>query len=433
MKLARTSESDNIDRFHDNVVQAYKRAQQSDVPRLKREQASLRILVKTLPPSDKKHYVSAQRLRCIKTELSKIESDFQAYMQRSAHTIFRYYEEKQQTSVGNNVANSSSVMAFFTRGIVEQTVDIGESIGVSGLSPEDSTISGEAKPQTIINTGEAKRGARGDPKGSGASSLGCGSTEPLLDSLFDQNKRYYQKYWSSVGGHLAYAQDYTFNPNVCTGCGTGEMIPQDEEGTMQCNNDACGRYIVHIVDSQKSTHVEVQNEIYYTAYVRLNHFKEILSQFQAKQSTVIPTAVIDRVRARLAKERLVTADICYTQMRHILTVLELSKYFEHIQHINAIFGVVPPKMDDELYDTLCMLFVEIQEPWARCCPPNRVNFFNYTYVLHQLLVLLDQRKYLPYLSMAADREMKDRAKQMEQDNVWKLVCKELDWLYCPVI
>ena len=414
MKLARTSDSDNIDRFHDNVVHAYKRAQQSEVPKLKREQETLRALVKTLSPADKNLYVATQRLANIKTELVRIESEFQEYMQTSAHTIFRYYEEKQQTSIGNNVANSGSVMAFFTRGVAKpenDTIDLLAVVAVPTCN-DPSVTSGATKIPLTINKGAA---------------------EPLIDSLFDQNKRFYQKYWSRVGGHLAYAQDYTFNPNLCTACGTGELIPQDEDGTMQCNNEACGRYIVHIVDSQKSTHTEVQNEIYYTAYVRLNHFKEILSQFQAKQSTVIPPAIIARIRARLAKERLTAADICYTQMRHILTVIELSKYFEHIQHINAIFGVVPPKMDDELYDTLCMLFVEIQEPWARCCPPNRVNFFNYTYVLHQLLVLLDQRKYLPYLSMAADREMKDRVKQMEQDNVWKLVCKELDWLYCPVI
>lgn len=387
MKTGRTTSSDNIDKFHDSMVQKYNRAQQTDVPKLRQEQATLRSLVKTLSPSDKKLYAANQRLATIRTELARIESEFREYMQSSAHALFRYYEEKQQTSSGNNVANSSSVMAFFTR----------------GLDLTSDPTSGPTGGQELQTT----------------------------RSQFDENKRFYQKYWTRVGGHLAHAQDYTFNPNLCTSCETGEMIPQDEEGTMQCNNDACGRYIIHIVDSQKSTHTEVQNEVYYTAYVRLNHFKEILSQFQAKQSTVIPPEIIARIRARMAKERMTVADINYTQMRHILTVLELSKYFEHIQHINAIFGVVPPKMDDELYNTLCMLFVEIQEPWARCCPPNRVNFFNYTYVLHQLLVLLDQRKYLPYLSMSADRELKDQAKRGEQEIVWRSVCAELDWLYCP--
>ena len=48
------------------------------------------------------------------------------------------------------------------------------------------------------------------------------------------------------------------------------------------------------------------------------------------------------------------------------------------------------------------------------CPPNRTNFFNYTYTLYQLCVLLDQTQYLPFIPM-----MKDREKQLEQDMIWK--------------
>jgi hypothetical protein len=115
-------------------------------------------------------------------------------------------------------------------------------------------------------------------------------------------------------------------------------------------------------------------------------------------------------------------------MRDILRKLGLNKYFEHIQYINSLFGIKPPIMNEELHETLCVLFIEIQKPWAVHCPANRTNFFNYTYTLYQLCVLLDQTQYLPYIPM-----MKDREKQLEQDMIWKKVCQDLDWEFFPSV
>jgi hypothetical protein len=85
-------------------------------------------------------------------------------------------------------------------------------------------------------------------------------------------------------------------------------------------------------------------------------------------------------------------------------------------------------MNEELHETLCVLFIEIQKPWAIHCPANRTNFFNYTYTLYQLCVLLDQTQYLPYIPL-----LKDAVKQKEQDAIWKEVCNDLDWLFLPSI
>ena len=85
-------------------------------------------------------------------------------------------------------------------------------------------------------------------------------------------------------------------------------------------------------------------------------------------------------------------------------------------------------MTDELYQTLCMLFIEIQHPYTIHCPANRTNFFNYTYTVYQLCVLLDQKQYLAFIPL-----LKDRQKQMEQDIIWSKICKELDWEFIATI
>ena len=207
------------------------------------------------------------------------------------------------------------------------------------------------------------------------------------------------------------------------------MIPQDEEGILICNNKDCGKFVTYIVDNNKPTNKEPPNEVSYTAYIRLNHFKEILSQFQAKETTQIPDEVINAIRARIKKERIEDmSQITYDKMRDILRKLGLNKYFEHIQYINSLFGIKPPIMNEELHETLCVLFIEIQKPWAMHCPANRTNFFNYTYTLYQLCVLLDQTQYLPYIPL-----LKDLEKQRAQDQIWQQVCNTLGWLYIPSI
>ena len=179
------------------------------------------------------------------------------------------------------------------------------------------------------------------------------------------------------------------------------------------------------VNTQKNFNNEAPGEVTYTTYDRLIHFKEILSQFQAKETTKIPEDIVTNIANRIRKERITDlSEIDYDKMREILRTLGYNQYFEHIQLINSIFGIEPPQMDKELYDTLCVLFMEIQQPWALYCPPNRTNFFNYTYVLYQLCVLLGQHQYLPFIPM-----MKNPKKRINMDEIWEKLCAHLDWEY----
>jgi hypothetical protein len=253
-----------------------------------------------------------------------------------------------------------------------------------------------------------------------------GESEPV--EKYQKSRNFYENYWKNVNKN--YIDPQYLCQDYCTRCGTGELIPQEEEGILICNNNKCAVCVQYIVDNEKPLYKEPPNEVTYNAYVRLNHFKEILSQFQAKQTTKIPADVENAIRARIKKERIVdiTNEINYQRMREILDTLGYNRYFEHIQFINLMFGIKPPVMSDELQDTLCVLFIEIQEPWIMHCPPDRTNFFNCTYTLYQLCVLLGQTQYLPFIPM-----MKDRDKQREQDATWKKVCETLDWEYVPTI
>ena len=85
-------------------------------------------------------------------------------------------------------------------------------------------------------------------------------------------------------------------------------------------------------------------------------------------------------------------------------------------------------MSPELEETLCNLFMEIQKPYTKYCPPDRVNFLNYYYTLYKLCELLGETKFLQYFPM-----LKDREKRIEQDQIWKKICEELEWKFKPTL
>lgn len=365
-----------IDEKHTEMLNQFFESDTSVVPSLKEEYARLRRQLRHLPDNKIDLRLEIQdRMKAIKTEVQTLRRQKKDYFLDNSKYIFRYFEDKKKISSGDNNQNANAVNHFFRL---------------------------QATTEEAANVQSGK---------------------------YNLSRLHYQRYWKNVGSETLHMKEFMVSSDVCPVCRTGELIPQEDEGVLICNNVRCGNFLTHIVDNSKPSNKEPPNEVSYTAYVKLNHFKEILSQFQAKETTQIPDDVIDEIKARIKKERITDmSTINYEKMREILKTIGRNKYFEHIQYINSILGINPPLMSEELHETLCVLFIEIQKPWAIHCPPDRNNFFNYTYTLYQLCVLLDQPQYLPYIPM-----MKDRDKQYKMDMTWKSVCDDLDWVFHPTV
>ncbi len=375
--IVKNSHSANtIDEKHTEMLNYFHDLEINVIPQLIKEKNHLKHKLKELDNSKIDICMDIRdKISKIKLEIQQLKSKKKEYLLENSKHIFEYFEEKKKVSSGDNNQNVNILNSFFKI---------------------------RAKTQESSNPNSEK---------------------------YSQSKNSYNNYWKNVNNEILNIHDFVVPSDVCEVCHQGELIPQDEEGILICNNTNCGKFITYIVDSSKPTNKEPPNEVSYTAYIRLNHFKEILSQFQAKETTQIPDEVISAIRNRIKKERITDMSLInYDKMRDILRKLGLNKYFEHIQYINSMFGIKPPIMNEELHETLCVLFIEIQKPWAVHCPANRTNFFNYTYTLYQLCVLLDQTQYLPYIPM-----MKDREKQLEQDMIWKKVCNDLDWEFFPTV
>jgi len=235
-----------------------------------------------------------------------------------------------------------------------------------------------------------------------------------------------QEYLKHNSFDMVSITDYAYNNNVCQFCTEGELIKVLHEGVILCNN--CYSIHQYLVDNDKPSYKEPPKEISFYAYKRINHFREILSQFQAKESTDIPKDIIEQIRCQVKKERITLEQLTNKKTKEILKKLGYNKYYEHIPFIKDKLGIKPPIMSPELEDTLCNLFIELQSPYSKYCPDDRVNFLNYYYTAYKLCELLGETHYLEHFPM-----LKDGEKRIEQDSIWRKICEELDWEFIPTI
>ena len=242
----------------------------------------------------------------------------------------------------------------------------------------------------------------------------------------NNNSNIVQKYLSNIDDNFLDVNSFIFQTDICKYCNSGELIPLEDEGILICNT--CFRNIPYLIENEKPSYKEPPKEVCFYAYKRINHFKEILAQFQGKETTQIPLDVIENIKIQIKKERTEINQITNHKTKEILKKLGYNKYYEHIPFIKDKLGIKPPVMSQELEETLCNLFVELQSPYSKFCPDDRVNFLNYYYTAYKLCELLGETYYLEFFPM-----LKDREKRIEQDNIWKQICAELDWEFLPTI
>jgi len=209
----------------------------------------------------------------------------------------------------------------------------------------------------------------------------------------------------------------------CPEC-SAEMIFSANEAIFTCAD--CGHQQFVLIDSDKPSYKDPPREVSYYAYKRINHFNEWLAQFQAKESTEIPTEVYDAICAELKKERILDyRTLARQKVREILKKLKYNKYYEHVPHIiNRLNGQHAPVMSREVEEKLRYMFKEIQPSFQKNCPKDRSNFLSYSYVLYKFCELLDLDEYLSSFPL-----LKNRDKLYVQDKIWELICRDLAWQF----
>jgi len=353
-----------LDSKHRDIVNEFTKEKEETLPELRAKKKYFQKLSNDNTLSIEQKIEIQDTLRDIKSQINSIKKKNKQYYLNNNRYIFDYFENKKEIS--NNTNKTKILNSFFKIN-----------------SEEDAQITNE-------------------------------------------NKYSVQKYLANIDESFIDINKYIVETDICQSCKNGELIPIDYEGIMVCNN--CHKHIQYLVENEKPSYKEPPKEACFYAYKRINHFREILAQFQAKETTQIPEEVLENIKNQIRKERINLSQLNNKKAKDILKKLGYNKYYEHIPFIKDKLGIKPPVMTQDLEESLCNLFMEIQGPYAKYCPDDRVNFLNYYYTVYKLCELLDQTQFLPYFPM-----LKDREKRIEQDEIWKKICHSLDWEFIPTI
>ena len=360
-----------LDGKHKEFLNEFSKNENDKIPDLKAEKKELELKLANHVLTVEQKLDIADRIKEIISKIKELKSKKKEYFLDNSKFIFDYFENKKNISSGasSDVSNKNKLLNTFFK------------------IKQDDTLN------TLNQT---------------------------------KNNNIVQKYLCNIDDVFLDVNSFVCQTDICQYCYKGELIPLEDEGILICNN--CSRNIPYLIENEKPSYKEPPKEVCFYAYKRINHFKEILAQFQGKETTQIPPEVIENIKLQIKKERIELEQITNLKTKEILKKLGFNKYYEHIPFIKDKLGIKPPVMSPELEEILCNLFIELQSPYSKYCPDDRVNFLNYYYTAYKLCELLGETQYLSDFPM-----LKDREKRVEQDQIWRKICEELDWEFISTI
>ena len=370
-----------LDNKHNEIIKSFKHNEEVVIPKYLKQIEKLELMLN----KSKNKLDLLDTITKYKNIIKSLKAKEKNYYLNNSKYIFDYFENKKNISANDTLENSDKnniVKQFFSLNISDE----------SNNPIANETSNTKIKDENFIKT---------------------------------NNHNFIDKYFNNIDSKYLNYDKFIYPSDICNVCKRGEMVYVESEGMSICSN--CSNSIKYLIEIDKPSYKEPPKEVCFYAYKRINHLKEILAQFQAKESTNIPDEVFENIKNQIKKERISLNELTNKKTKEILKNLGYNKYYEHIPFIKDKLGIRPPIMSAELEETLCNLFMELQKPYSKYCPKDRVNFLNYYYTLYKLCELLNERSFLPYFPM-----LKDREKRIEQDQIWKKICEDLGWKFIPI-
>jgi predicted nucleic acid-binding Zn-ribbon protein len=403
-----------LEGFHNDKIRKFK-DQKESLPALREELAALVEKLELWPMELRftdEHKESIEKETELKSRIADVEADkdMMNYYLNVGDILFGYYDTQQRIATGDNsIQNESnkirtpanSVLSYFK------------------TSPVAQASSTDKSPKTNVNKKKKE-------------TFTTKASNIIADIDGMRRDKALEKYLSivepaAIKSGIMPGSGIESDYGCCPLC-ESEMHFSQNEAMLGCRE--CGYQDFILIDSEKPSYKDPPREISYFAYKKINHLNEWLAQFQAKETTEIPTEIFEQIQMELRKERIIdTLKLKPSKLREILKKLKLSKYYEHVAHImNRLNGVQAPVLSREVEDKLRFMFREIQPSFIKHCPKGRSNFLSYSYVLYKFCQLLELDDFLPCFPL-----LKSREKLYMQDKIWQCICDDMGWEFIKSI
>ncbi len=145
------------------------------------------------------------------------------------------------------------------------------------------------------------------------------------------------------------------------------------------------------------------------SYNRLDHFEEVLGQFQGREGNEIPPNILQQIRCELLLFSKATA----SEVKKAMGKLYLTACIENFYYITR-----------EVEYKIVRMYKMIDRIWCSIERDNPRSFMKYCYILFKLLQLMGQTELLLQVPL-----LRNRLRLRQHDFLWKKVCDELGWTW----
>ena len=244
--------STTLDGKHKEFMNDFSKDEYDIIPKLKEERYELKLQLENNNYAIEKVMEIKDRIREINETIKDLKGKKNNYFLDNSKYIFEYFENKKNIDNAENNKDSNT--------------------NYSGVALNSSNSS---KSQALFNFFKIQ----------------C--VEPDQNGTENKNKNIVQKYLCNIDESFLDMNAFVRVTDICQSCYKGELIPLDDEGVLICNE--CAVSVPYLIENEKPSYKEPPKEVCFYAYKKINHFKEILAQFQGKETTQIPDDVIEPV------------------------------------------------------------------------------------------------------------------------------------------
>ena len=226
--------------------------------------------------------------------------------------------------------------------------------------------------------------------------------------------------------NLKQPQHSLITDDVCNLCG-GDFYIVSSKSIMCCSN--CG-YSVSFLDATTSS-MSFKEEVEFTSYSyqRINHFNEWLQHVQARENYEVPHQIVESVMQNLYENSIHPSSVTHQEVRKALKRLKFRKAYEYVVQITSkVTGNLPLRLPPDVEEKCRLMFLAVQSPFEKHCPPERKNFLSYSYIMYKFFELMGYKELLDSFSL-----LKGKDKLAKQDSIWQKICRELSWEFIPSI
>jgi len=212
----------------------------------------------------------------------------------------------------------------------------------------------------------------------------------------------------------------------CTKCQVPRIL-DSEQAILVCPR--CAHSIPYMDSSSNAMAYGEEVEFTVYLYQRANYFNEYLSNFQGKESTKLNEQDIQKV-ARILYHKYKIRDksqIKVETIRDIVTDYKLGLSKQVSALWSRLTGLPCPRLSQSQEKICRNMFLAIQAPFEKYCPPTKKRMCSYPYILYKFCQLLGWDEFLDHFPL-----LKDPAKLRYLENLWRKICKDLDWQFIPV-